>query len=103
MSATDSEGLGQKVLDLRTAGKSFGSIAATVGVERKVDALQLFLNAIETRPAEEQVALRAAENARLDALEQRLREHTDAETRDRGLASVVKLRDYIEGKRSKKP
>ena len=100
MTALDAGGLGDRVLDLRAAGKSFGSIAAEVGVERKVDALALFLNAIDTRPPEEQVALRAAENARLDVLERKMRETSDAGARERGLASIVKLRDYIDRKRT---
>ena len=99
--ATTPTGVGDKVLELRTAGKSFESIAKAVGVERKVDALHLFLDAIDTRPVDEQVALRAAENARLDALERKTRENDDVTARDRGLASIVKLRDYIDGKRAK--
>jgi hypothetical protein len=98
----DAGALGDRVLDLRAAGKSFGSIAASIGVERKVDALRLFLDAIDTRPPAEQVALRAAENERLDALERKLRDTADAEARDRGLASIVKLRDHVDGKRKKK-
>ncbi len=101
MTAPDAA-LGDKVLELRSAGKSFAAIATAVGVERKVDALRLFLNAIDTRPAKEQAELRKAESLRLDALEQKARENEDAEARERGLASVVKLRDYIEGAKSTK-
>jgi hypothetical protein len=98
MAATNAKKLGEKVLALRTEGKSFGTIAAAVGVDRKVDALRLFLQAIDTRPDEEQVALRDAENRRLDALEKKTRKNEDAEARERGLATIVKLRDYIAGK-----
>jgi len=101
MATTTPAGVGDKVLELRTAGKSFGSIAKAVGVDRKVDALHLFLEAIDTRPADEQVELRAAENARLDELERKTRENEDATARERGLASIVKLRDYIDRKRAK--
>jgi hypothetical protein len=93
--------LGDKVLELRTAGKSFAAIASAVGVEKKVDALRLFLAAIDTRPAKEQAELRKAENRRLDALERKARANEDADARERGLASVVKLRDYIAGTRPK--
>jgi hypothetical protein len=99
---TSDVALGDKVLELRTAGKSFASIATAVGVERKVDALRLFLAAIDTRPAKEQAELRKAENRRLDALEQKTREYEDEAARERGLASIVKLRDYIAGASSKK-
>lgn len=101
MTEPDTAALRDKVLELRTAGKSFGSIATSTGVERKVDALKLFLDAIDTRPADEQVALRAAENQRLDDLEAKLRAQEDETARDRGLASIVKLRDYVDGKRPK--
>ena len=98
MTAPKAQALGEKVIALRGEGKSFGAIAAAVGVDRKVDALRLFLNAIETRPAEEQVSLREAENKRLDALERKTRANDDAEARERGLASIVKLRDYLKAK-----
>ncbi len=101
MSAVDAA-LGDKVLELRTAGRSFASIATAVGVERKVDALRLFLDAIDTRPATEQAELLKAENRRLDALERKTRENEDPAARERGLASIVKLRDYIAGTRPAK-
>ena len=101
MTAVDGA-LGDKVLELRTAGRSFASIATAVGVERKVDALRLFLDAIDTRPAKEQAALLKAENRRLDALERKTREKEDPDVRERGLASIVKLRDYIAGTRPAK-
>jgi hypothetical protein len=104
VSTADAAAIGDKVIELRSAGKSFASIATEVGVERKVDALRLFLEAIDTRPAEEQVALREAENKRLDALERKTRKQDDEAARERGLASIVKLRDYIAGTKSaKKP
>jgi hypothetical protein len=97
VSAAKRDARGDQVLALRTAGKSFATIAAEVGVERKVDALRIFLAAIDTRPDEEQVTLREAENRRLDALERKARENDDADARQRGLATIVKLRDRVAG------
>jgi hypothetical protein len=92
----------ERVLELRSAGKSFATIATEVGIDRKVDALHLFLKAIDTRPADEQVVLREAENRRLDALEAKTRANDDVAARERGLATIVKMRDYVAGTRAAK-
>lgn len=87
--------LGDQVIALRSEGKSFGSIAKAIGVERKLDAFRLFLDGIAGRKPAEQKKLRAEEAKRLDALERRARENTDVDARDRALASIAKLRKQI--------
>jgi hypothetical protein len=89
--------LGDQALALRSDGKSFGSIAKSIGVDRKVEAFRLFVEALDRRPAAEQKKLRAAEIKRLDQLETRTRENDDAVARDRALASIAKLRHRIAG------
>ena len=93
-SATSSgdDHLGDRVIALRSEGKSFGSIAKSVGVARSLEAFIVFVDAIARRSPAEQTKLRAEENGRLDALEQRTRRNADVDERDRKLASIRKLR-----------
>jgi hypothetical protein len=93
--ATGDDHLGDQVIALRSEGKSFGSIAKSVGVERSLEAFIVFVDAIARRSPAEQTKLRAEENGRLDALEQRTRRNTDVAERDRKLASIRKLRDRL--------
>ena len=94
---TTDQSLGDQVIDLRSAGKSFAAIATSIGVERKLDAFRLLLEGIAGRKPAEQKKLRAAEAKRLDILEARARENTDEAARDRTLASIGKLRQQIAG------
>jgi hypothetical protein len=87
--------VGDRVIALRSEGKSFAAIAKTIGVERSLDAFRLFLDAIARRPPAERKKLRAEENKRLDVLERRLRQNDDADQRDRKLASMNKLRQRL--------
>jgi hypothetical protein len=84
--------VGDRVIELRSEGKSFASIAESVGLARGLDAFGAFVAAVETRPPAEQTRLRAEENQRLDTLERRMQQHPDAADRDRRVASVHKLR-----------
>ena len=93
--STEELGVGDRVIALRSEGKSFAAIAKTIGVERSLEALGVFVDAIARRPPAEQTKLRAEENERLDALEGRLRQNGDVDERDRKLASVRKLRQRI--------
>lgn len=90
--STGDEDLGNRVIALRSEGKSFGSIAKVVGVDRSLEVFTMYVDAIARCSASEQTRLRAEENGRLDALEQRTRRITDRDERDRKLASIRKLR-----------
>lgn len=90
--SSDSAAVGDRVIELRSGGSSFASIAKTVGVARSRDAFTLFVNALATRPATEAARLRSEEGQRLDALERRTARTADGEERERKLASLEKLR-----------
>jgi hypothetical protein len=95
--STDQETIGERVIGLRSNGKSFAQIAETVGVKRSVDAFGLFVDAVAARPKADRSKLRAEENARLDTLESRMQRITDVDQRDRKLASVGRLRQRLAG------
>jgi hypothetical protein len=84
-----------RVIALRSEGKSYSSIAKEVGVERNLDAFKLFIEALEQRPAAEQKRLRAEESQRLDTLERRTQGNPDEAERDRKLASLHRLRQRL--------
>ena len=85
------------MIALRTEGNSFADIAKTVGVGRSQDAFKLFVGAVEKRPVPQRKKLRAEESARLDVLERRIRRNSDADQRDRKLASLGRLRRLLAG------
>ena len=84
--------VGDRVIELRSEGNSFGSIAQSVGLQRSLDAFAAFVTGVATRPPAEQTKLRAEENTRLDKLERRIQKQPDGADCDRRLASVGKLR-----------
>ena len=92
-----STAVGERVIALRSEGNSFSDIAKTVGVGRSQDAFKLFVVAVEKRPTPERKKLRAEESARLDLLERRIRRNSDADQRERKLASLGKLRRLLAG------
>jgi hypothetical protein len=96
-SAREQQHVGDRVVALRSEGNSFADIAKSVGVERSRDAFGLFVDAVALRPVAERAKLRSQENARLDALEARLRRIGDVDQRDRKLASLGKLRQRLAG------
>jgi hypothetical protein len=86
---------GDRVIALRSEGKSFSAIAKAIGVERSLEAFGVFVDALRRRSPAEQTKLRAEENKRLDVLERRTRKNSDAAQLDRKLASVRKLRERL--------
>ena len=99
--AAEQRKVGDRVLALRSDGKSFAEIANTVGAEHSVEAFGLFVEAVARRPVRERSRLRAEENARLDVLERRLQRIDDVGKRDRKLASLGKLRQQLAGLRAR--
>ena len=91
----DGASVGDQVVTLRSEGKSFGSIARTVGVAKSLDAFGLFVETIAARPPRERERLCAEENKRLDVLQRRTAKLTDDAERTRKLASVEKLRQRL--------
>jgi len=94
---SSSTAVGERVIALRCEGNSYADIAKTVGVKHSQDAFKLFVGAVELRPSRERTKLRAEEMARLDVLERRIRRNSDADKRDRKLASLGKLRKLLAG------
>ena len=94
-SSSDHALVGDRVIELRSEGHSFASIAQSVGLQRSLDAFAAFVASVATRPPVEQTKLRAEENARLDKLEQRIQQQPDGADRDRRIASVRKLRQRL--------
>jgi hypothetical protein len=83
-----------EVVQLRSSGKSFMSIARTVGLDSSRDALAAFNRGIRSRPARELAELRAAELKRLDVLAKRVSAQSELSADDisRRLKSVARLR-----------
>ncbi len=84
--------VGDRVVALRSEGKSFAAIGKSIGVDRSIEVFELFVTAASKRPARERAQLRADENRRLDVLERRTNNISDAATRKRRQAALVKLR-----------
>ena len=87
--ATD---IGDRVVALRSEGKSFDVIARTVGMARSLDAFGLFVDTVAGRPETERAKLCDQENRRLDALEERTTALAESTERTRKLGSLEKLR-----------
>jgi len=87
--------VGDRVVELRSEGNSFASIAKSVGLARSLDAFGAFVAAVATRSPAQQKKLRAEENGRLDTLERRIQQQPDSPDRDRRIASVRKLRQRL--------
>jgi hypothetical protein len=87
--------LEDRVVALRSEGKSFASIATEVGIDRGIEVFAVFAAAVARRPPDEQERLRAEENVRLDTLERRVNRRPDELDRRRKLASIAKLRKRL--------
>jgi len=87
--------VGDRVIELRSEGNSFASIAKTVGLARSLDAFGAFVAAVGTRTPAQQKKLRAEENGRLDTLERRIQQQPESADRERRIASVRKLRQRL--------
>jgi len=90
--------LDAQVLDLREAGTSFSAIARTLELERAVDAHRCFVRALNSQRGEARRRLVGHEEARLDRLEERIRDRDGADPAKvaRRLRGVANLRKAIE-------
>jgi hypothetical protein len=87
----------QQALELREAGASFSAIARSLELHRAMDAHRCFVRALGLRSDDERPKLVDNERARLDLLEQRIRQR-DASNPvkiERRLLGVTKLREAI--------
>jgi hypothetical protein len=86
-----------QALTLRESGKSFSAIARTLGLDRATDAHRSYVRALGAREGDERKQLVKNEEARLDQLEQRIRERDakDVTKLERRLVGVQRLREAI--------
>lgn len=86
-----------KVLELRSGGGSFKSIAETLGLEKSGAAIKAFNRALRQRPASEQETLLGDELHRLDQMEARVRANTSLEgsESERRLRAIVRIRAMV--------
>jgi hypothetical protein len=82
---------------MREQGRTFASIARTIGLKRAVDAREAFLRELRSRPDEERQGLVQHELQRLDRLEARIRvrdadEPNKLETR---LGAIAAMRESL--------
>jgi hypothetical protein len=82
---------------LRESGKSYSAIARTLGFDRATEAHRSFVRALGAREGDERRQLVKNEEARLDQLEQRIRERDakDVTKLERRLQGVQRLREAI--------
>ena len=87
----------EEAFELRKRGASFSNIARRLELPRAINAHQAFLRALRTREGEELQGLVAAEGARLDKLEERIRERDaeEPEKIERRLKAVAVLRSGL--------
>ena len=83
-----------RVLELRSQGRSYGAIARELGLDQPRDAHDAFRRAVRSRPAPEQTVLRNQELDRLDELSEQIRTlpHLTAEQVAAQLRVVTRLR-----------
>jgi len=86
-----------QALALREAGTSFSTIARMLELERAVDAHRCFVRALNAHDGKERRRLVYNEEARLDRLEERIRDRdtADATKIARRLLGVSNLREVI--------
>lgn len=86
-----------QALTLRESGKSFSAIARTLDLERATEAHRSYVRALDASEGAERRQLVKNEEARLDRLEQRIRERDagDVPKLERRLQGVQKLREAI--------
>ena len=85
------------MLALRGSGTSFSAIARQLELGRAVDAHRSFVRALDAQSADDRRKLVQDEEARLDQLEQRIRERDapDAEKIERRLRGVTNYREAL--------
>jgi hypothetical protein len=86
-----------RVLDLRTRGKSFVAIAELVGLGRPSRANEAFNRALRRMPAAERSVLQGQEMVRLEALAAGVRANRDLAPDDiaRRLRTIARLRSML--------
>jgi hypothetical protein len=86
-----------RVVQLRSQGRSYGAIAKLLGLRGGQDAFHAFRRALRRRPPAEQDRLREDELRRLDTLTERLHadNHLREEEREAKLRAVVRLRHMV--------
>ena len=86
-----------EALTLRESGKSYSAIARTLGLDRATEAHRSYMRALDTRAGDERRQLIKNEEARLDQLEERIRERDakDVPKLERRLQGVQRLREAI--------
>ena len=87
--------LGARVIELRSHPRSYSYIANELDLGHARDAFAAFLQALRSRPAREQRALRTEESGRLDDLEKRTRKRSSPEQLDKKLAAIAQLRKRL--------
>ena len=87
----------EEALKLRSAGKSFSTIAKTLGYERSHHANEAFLRALRRQPPAQRSNLREAEAARLEALATKIRAREDLSPTQvqKRLRAVERLRQTL--------
>jgi hypothetical protein len=87
----------EQALQLREANASYSRIASRLSLRRATDAHGAFIRAVKSRSGEEQRTLVASEQARLNALEERIRSRDAAEPEklQRRLEAVARLREAL--------
>ena len=93
----DTDANDDRVLELRSQGQSFGTIAKTLELDSPRDAHDAFHRALRRRPPAEQAVLRDQEVVRLDTLSRRLqgRPHLTDENLAAQLRVVGRIRDQL--------
>jgi DNA-binding transcriptional MerR regulator len=86
-----------QALTLRESGMSFSAIARALGLDRATEAHKGYIRALGRREGDERNQLIKNEEARLDQLEQRIRERDagDESKLERRLRGLKKLREAI--------
>jgi hypothetical protein len=93
--AAEARGVGDRVIQLRADGTSFGAIAKELSLGKSRDAFAVLVSALATLPAAEQRAVRAQERKRLDALEKRTKDRSDGSELTRKLDVIAQLRRQL--------
>lgn len=88
---------GAEIIGLRDQGHSFASIAGSVGMKRSADAYAGFVRAVRDLPEEQRSELVGRESARLDELEERIRnrDSSDPPKMERRLDALKAMRDRL--------
>jgi hypothetical protein len=91
------DALDEQVVTLRETGKSYTSVARSLGIRCSGDAHAAFLRVLRARPAKERAAMTQRETERLDRLERRVRSRDAGQPGElrRHLAALEKFRQSL--------